>query len=314
MKKIILLIFVFLGFVSVLNFYVGSTRADVKIFNDENLGKVLYAPSDRKIFLSPNRKYLAVTTKADESDVYTYITDLNGNVITEKKLGSFSAWSPDSQKVLLYLAIEATGNERQMYFLGMDGEYKNMGLPPGVISADISAVDGSIVYAITDSKTDDTDLYLRNKKGEDQLVLKGEGNIIAYPRWSPSGDRLSFLKSDLAGRPGNQTIWIVLSDGSKMEKVSTVQWNHPPVWSLDGSTAVFADQGDIWKFGVQQNELKNLTNKRTKSAMHPSYANDEVTILFSDGEQIWSVKEGNVEQVTDDGGIKGYPISLVYEK
>ena len=264
---------------------------------------------DQKIFLSPDRKYLAVTIQeGDGLTVSTYIANLNGDIVVSKRPGSFSSWSPDSKEVLLYLAIEATGTERQIYSLGLNGEYRNLGLPPGVIGADISPTDGSVVYALTDSRTDNADLYIR-KDGKDQRILSGQGHILAWPRWSPNGTSIAFLKSDSAGHPDNQTLWLINpSEEGSASEISHVQWNYPPIWSPDGVGVVFANNGNIWELDTQQDELTNLTSGQTTDAKQPSYSSDGNTILFSDGEQIWSIRGGDVLKITNDSNVKGYPI------
>ncbi|MCI0532671.1 hypothetical protein L0Y49_00455, partial [bacterium] len=249
-------------------------------------------------FLSPDRKYIAVTVQGSDYMQNTFITDIEGKVIAPNHLGSFKSWSPDSSKVLLYLSIEATGKNRQMYYLGLDAQYYDSGLPSGTFSADISTQDGSIVYSLTNSRTDHTDLYIRTPDGQDKLLVKGADNIIAWPRWSPDGNKIVFFKSDLYLNSDKNEIWVMNSDGSEAEKISNVTWNYPPVWSPDGTKVAFAHKGNIYEYDIAHGSLTNLTGfpAGEGTALHPSYSSDGEFVVFShvaDGtRQIWAVREG----------------------
>ncbi len=225
------------------------------------------APSSEKqdSYVSPNGKYRAVTTEPDEETILTYITDSEGKNITSFKIGSFVSWAPDSSKVLLFLSDKYSADGRKIYSLGVDGTYKDYGLPSGVISADISPKDGSVVYSLTQRGTDKSDLYLRGLDGKESKILEGQENILAWVRWSPQGDRVLYMQSDLSGTPSSQGVWLINPDGSNVEKVSAVDWNHPTIWSSDGAKILLKKSGTTWEYDV-----------RTKSLIDPSLPLEEV--------------------------------------
>jgi Tol biopolymer transport system component len=285
-----------------------QTQADIKLITSERIGNILFASEDKKVFLSPDRTHIAVTFQQGEADVLTYLANLDGEKVTSTHPGSFVAWSPDSTKVLLYLAAEQTSDERQIFFLDLSGEYYKSDLPKGVISADISPADGSIVYALTNSQTDDTALYIRDPEGRDQLVVPKSTNILTWPRWTTDGEKIIFLESDTAGRPGNQNANLIDRNGTNEKEIASVQWGYPPMLSSDGSKFVFASSNDIWEFNIQEDKLTNITKGRVKFSKHPSYSSDGETIVFSNGKQIWSVRGDDIAQVTEGHSMKNYPL------
>jgi len=285
-----------------------ASRDDVVVIDKDN-----FYNYRKFIYLSPDRELIAVTVSSEEI-TETYIADLDGNIITSAYPGSFRSWSPDSKKVLLYLSgFEENARGRQIYYLNVDGKYYDSELPQEIISIDISPDDQLIVYTLTKTGTDESTIYIRNKSGKDTILLEGNKNIFAWARFSPKGEKIAFLKSNLAISEDESEVWVMNSDRSGVEKISEVNWNYPPVWSGDGTKILFTIGSNVWEYDVNQKVLNSLTHFDEGFVEQPSYSRDGKEIVFSREDnrdrQIWSVnKEGKVEQVTFDGTLKSYPL------
>lgn len=261
----------------------------------------------KTVFLSPNRQLIAVTIEeSDQSGRFTVITDTDGNVVTGPESGSFIDWAPDSQSALLYLSAEATGHERKIFKLATTGEYRDIGLPGGTISAAVSP-NGDIAYSLTDSQTDISSVFLRSQNGKDRLLIESKG-ILAWLRWSPDGKTIAVMESDLLGRPDKQHVLVIDTETSKSKVISGIQWNYPPVWADSANKFVFASTGNIYEYDVDADEAAQRTHFTGKFVQHPSYSRDGAVIVFSDGNHILLVTEGDVAQITTGDGSKGYPI------
>ena len=262
----------------------------------------------RALYLSPNRKLVAVTITRPDEDVWplTYIAGIDGAKITTAHVGTFISWAPDSSKALLYYSPTDGPGIRKMYALGTQGNYYDLGLPNGTISADISPLDGSILYSSTSGGTDNSTLYLRDPQGKDTQLLKGDNHIFAWARWSPKGDKVAFLKSDLLITLGE--VWSINAEGTGAEKASDVNWGYPAVWSPDGTRFAFANAGDIWEYDTVAKSLHNATNLNHGGAEHPSYSADGKALTFSSNGQIWKMENGCTAQLTSDIQPKDYPI------
>jgi WD40 repeat protein len=257
----------------------------------------------QNIFLSPDRKHIAITESTSNYQTYTYIVDLRGKTIAGPATGSFVDWAPDNSKVILYLSIEQTGSDRRVYYLTLDNQYYDSHLPAGVTGAAISPEDGSIVYTLTDSHTDTTKVYVRNAQGKDSLLIADEG-IYVWPRWSPDGKQIALL-----GSSGNKELLLLDPDTGNAENISSVQWNYPPVWSPNGESLLFVHSGSIYEFNLSSDSLETIFDSKV-FVEHPVYAGDGETVLFSDREQIWSVQYNSVKQMTSGSGEKRYPSAL----
>jgi Tol biopolymer transport system component len=203
----------------------------------------------------------------------------------------------------LYLSIEKTGKNRQLYYLTLNDEYYDSGLPPGVTSASISPIDGSIVYTLTNSGTDATAVYLRSNESRDVLLIE-EGPIYAWPRWSPDGVTIALFRGSA------EDMLITLNPETKEQtEVSKVQWNYPPVWSPDGTRIAFVHGGSVFEYGLEKKETERIVNHGS-FIQHPTYTADGSTILFSDGQQIWSTQGGTETKITTGPEEKEYPIAF----
>ncbi|MEO6536589.1 MAG: hypothetical protein ABIT47_02780 [Candidatus Paceibacterota bacterium] len=267
--------------------------------------KIGLSPFDSKdIYTSPDGRYQAITIQKNEEVVQTYILDENGRTIIKPHTGSFVSWSPDSSKVILFLSETQSPKGRELYILDTDGSYKNSGLPVGTISAYYSSSNSDIVYSLTRKGTDNSDIYVRSPEGEDSLIMEGGQNILTWLRWSPHGDKILFMQSDLLLRPGNQYLWIMDSDGSNKEKITPIDWDYPAAWSPDGMSIAFANAGDIWEYSIQDKTLKRLTNQDGyQLAMHPEYSLDGETITYIAKsrytENILSLESSNSNAIKD---------------
>ena len=96
------------------------------------------------------------------------------------------------------------------------------------------------------------------------LTIKG---LISDIVWSPQGDYLRFGASNFsqtaigASAIGQQTIWQVNADGSKLHQL-LAGWHNAPdeccgKWTADGRYFVFQSQGQIWALSEQDSFLRS---------------------------------------------------------
>lgn len=267
-----------------------------------------------KTFLSPNGKYIAVTSEKDEAAITTYISDINGKTVTAAHPGRFESWSPDSSRILLYLSGAQNEDGRRIYYLDLNNSYKDSGLPIGVVSASISPINQTMVYSETNGENGNSDIYLRDQNGTDTLLVKGDKSTYAWLRFSPDGKQIAYLKSDLYGHPSQQTLQILSLNDVMAQTVSDVTWNYPALWSPDSSRLLFIreDALNVWEYNVAQKALAPVTHFEKGTVQHPSYSTDGGAIVFSynilGDQQIWELKNGQTVQQTSGSDAKDYPV------
>lgn len=304
---------------------VGLNR-EVSLFGDPNLEYY-----EKDLHLSPNRLFIAITAQPykGHGDVVTYISDLNGNILTEPSFGNFRSWSPDSEKVLLFRSETDNTLGRQIYILETNGSYYDSGLPIGTIDSAISPLDNSFVYSIASENS--SEIWLRNSR-KDILIFKVDNrSVLGHLAWSPDGKKIAFLRSDTKSKVGDleRQLWIMNSDGTDSQKIDgNVLWNYSPVWSPDGTRILFSKQegndqnsvyiahkdikSNLWEFQVKSNSLIKLTNLNDKRVLYPTYSTDGKAIVFTNNQsgqdEVWALVNGESIQLTNDGLQKAYPV------
>ncbi|SRR6266436_9143365 len=210
----------------------GTVASIIGLADPDTAGKL-----HDKYLVSPNGKY-RVATVSDEGGDSSWVTDMQGNKITSVHayIGSFVGWTPDS-KYAMFEGIK---------YLNIEDKVSNPGI--GGFGASVSPVDGSIVYSDECCGTNDSELRIRDPKGNDKVLIERGRYIIAWETWSPKGNKIAFLKGDPSLT--DDSIWIINPDGTQLRRISNVDWNYPPVWSDDGSKVIFTNGGFVWAYDV----------------------------------------------------------------
>ncbi|MEK7552243.1 MAG: hypothetical protein AAB534_02390 [Patescibacteria group bacterium] len=191
---------------------------------------------------SPNKKYKVVLAERLEEGDKNYITDDQGNRLTNDEWGYFIGWTSDSTKVILYASWDL-----KIYYLDIQGNYYDAGLPRDTYSAAYSPKDKSISYV---TGANSVDLYLRSNDGSDRVIVEGYGSSgFDYIKWSPLGNKIAFLTYNLNSPQETSYLVIIDSDGSNLTYIHNADWI-PFRWSEDGSIITFINDGYVWEYKV----------------------------------------------------------------
>jgi Tol biopolymer transport system component len=103
--------------------------------------------------------------------------------------------------------------------------------------------DGSkIVY--TSKKSGNEEIWVMNSDGSNKTQLTdNNASINSRPRFSPSGDKISFFSSMWVDGNDSLQIYTMDPNGANLDTVTTSGNNSDPSWSPDGNEIVFAKRG-----------------------------------------------------------------------
>jgi Tol biopolymer transport system component len=199
---------------------------------------------------SPDGESLAfVAAEQDASSPELWIAGSDGSearpIVTEPQVSADStpAWAPDGQRIA-FIASERGG--RTVWVVDSDGSDARRILE-GSWSQVSWSRDGARLALAGFGQAGRPGLYVADADGESLARLRRFDGTVAFPTWSPHGDRIAFMALDPAGAGVDYAydVFVVDADGSGLVRLTTWEgFDGFPVWSPDGSRILFSsDRG-----------------------------------------------------------------------
>lgn len=156
------------------------------------------------------------------------------------------------------------------------------------------SLSGRIVYSNNSVDTNWYDqIYSMNADGSSRTRLTFSKAYEAYPSWSPTGKRVAFESE--TDDPVNGTIvvlFVMNSDGSGLQKLTSGPYDRTPSWSPDGRWIVFGrGQSSISALDMLSpgNGPVPVYTAGSTNAWYPRLAPDGKRIVFVQGYDICTV-------------------------
>ncbi|MGA2508067.1 MAG: hypothetical protein ABSF80_11405 [Chitinispirillaceae bacterium] len=279
-----------------------SVRRLAHEFSNE-LYELLFA--ERGIFES---RILYVSTAAGGKNVA--IMDYDGEnkrLITKGKILNLFPVFADSATMLWTSYIK--GKPDIYKGLIADGRYKVFAASRGIqVSPDVSAIDGSVVYA--SSRGGSLDIYSCASDGSGTRHLTVGGGVETAPCWSPNGYQIAYT----ADRPGNPQIYIMDADGANQRRIThKSRYCDSPAWSPKGDRIAFTSMRDdgkldiwtVWPDGSHETQLTDSPGHHE----YPTWSPDGSLIGYitrSGGKSDFYIMRPDgrhVRQVTSSGDV-----------
>jgi len=178
---------------------------------------------------------------------YIYLMDIStagkgSNLIrltSDAEAENFPSWSPDGKR----LTYDRDLNGSAIYVINSDGSGEQRLSPtPGLDTSPSWSADGTqIVYSRLHSAPQPnmppiTDIRIMNADGSGDYAVLPNTLFSVEPRWSVNNE-IVFMS--LMGGGPDLEVYVMHSDGSNLQQLTTVGNNGDPVWSPDGTRITF---------------------------------------------------------------------------
>lgn len=173
-------------------------------------------------------------------------------------------------------------------------------LPDGAAMPDISPDGSQVAFTVFDQRAElsaVSRIAVMNLDGSgSQIVTNGNTSSVAWPRWSPDGTRLLFVRvlsyrSQQTNGLGYGRLVVMNADGSNVRVIHGTRSldGQPPAWSPDGRFVLYTSlAGD-----TQQLVVIPVTGGRSQTISGSAHAESEGT-WSPDGQSIAFVRQANV--------------------
>ncbi|MEE3327518.1 MAG: hypothetical protein VX252_09295 [Myxococcota bacterium] len=150
------------------------------------------------------------------------------------------AWSPDGRQIAYdhLQPLDGTRIRMEVWIVSLDGkEDRRLTSQEGWTWRASWSPDGRSLIAQA-NRRGATEVCVFSPDGKTETNLTKTPDVDEYhPVWSPDGSHFAFVR---AGGEKKSGLWIARADGSKPQRVATIQGrSHPPQWSPDGQLLLF---------------------------------------------------------------------------
>jgi len=290
---------------------------------------------------SPNGRWVAVDIGCEASSHKLLLEVATGQTRPAEpepwRESFFLNWAPDGDSFLL--RVDPIGNDLVLLVNARNGRFERMDVPPFTYDVAFSPDGKRVLYAISRGLGFGSEVWLMDRNGRNrEQIIHAPAHVIAYPRWSPTGDAIAYIRMPDSNIPFTVGE-LVLADGNgHNERViapADAGHGYPPVWSPDGRRVAFVvrenpEEGaaDIAAPYLESNiSLADKTSGSVRAVTRfegaltetPTWSPDGAWLAFSTnaggGPDIWlaEVATGEVRQVARNANAR-YPVWIAGDR
>ncbi len=274
-----------------------------------------WSPDGKKfLFLSGDEGGLDLWTMNPDGTGKVRLTE-NGRIVPGLPLSGYGAdWSADGQQIAYtsclfdnaairegFVATAADGSpavnvsairtEADLWIMDADGGSKKQLTTGGDARYPLWQPHGDRITYLSERSGNREILTMRSDGTGTTQVTFSEGNVSEYA-WSPDGDRIAYVVAAPPGTWPEFSLWVIKSDGSDPEQVTTGNWDTSPVWSPDGGRIAFRSESrnrTLWVTDGDGSSLAPL-GPDNPAYMMQQWSPDGKTIVVSDGNDLYAIR------------------------
>ena len=290
---------------------------------------------------SPNGRWIAVDIDCEASSYTLLLEVATGQIRPAEpepwRESFFLNWAPDGNSFLL--RVDPIGDDFILLVNARNGRFERIAVPPFTYDVAFSPDGKWILYAVSRGLGFGSEVWRMDRDGRNrEQIINDPAYVIAYPRWSPTGDAIAYIRMPDSNIPFTVGE-LVLADGNgRNERViapADAGHGYPPVWSPDGRQVAFvgrenaedqradvvasALESNIYVADVRSGKVRAVTRFEGALTETPVWSPDGAWLAFSTNAggvpDIWlaEVASGELQQVTRSANAR-CPVWLVGER
>ncbi len=158
----------------------------------------------------------------------------------------------------------------------------------GPLSAVLAKAPETAKIVFTSSREGNSEIYIMNPDGSDQINLTQHRAMDSAPVWSPTGEQILFTSD----RGGIEDLYLMDADGTNVRQVfKKLIGREFPTWSPDGKALTYHrfHTLSIYTASIDGKDEEELTD-----GLWPAWSTNGSEIAFMAGEFVWA-DNGNLE-------------------
>ncbi len=240
----------------------------------------------------------------------------------------FLNWAPDGDSFLL--RVGHLGESAVFLVNARNGRFEQMDTPPFTYDVVFSPDGSRVLYALSRGLGFGSEVWMMDRNGRnEEQIIDDPAHVIAYPRWSPTGDAIAYIRMPDSNVPFTVGELVLANGDGRNERViaqADAGHGYPPVWSPDGRQIAFvvrenpesaaADvsapylESNVYLADAVSGEVQAVTRFGGALTDVPAWSPDGAWLAFSTNAggaaDIWLVEVANseVQQVTRNANAR----------
>jgi TolB protein len=261
-----------------------------------------WSPDGKKLlFLSDGGRGLDLWTMNPDGTGKVRLTE-SGCIVPIPGLSGYGAdWSADGRGIVYTsclfddaaiqeVNLSAIRTEADIWIMDADGGNKKQLTTDGDARLPLWQPQGDRIAYLAD-RTGNREIWTMQSDGTGKTqVTFSEGSVSGYS-WSPDGARIAYVVASPPGTLPEFSLWVIDSDGSGSEQLTTGNRDTSPVWSPDGTRIAFRSESRdraLWVMKSDGSDLAPLGPDNPAYMMH-QWSPDGRTIVVSDGNDLSAI-------------------------
>ncbi len=279
-----------------------------------------------ELHAAPQGQWVAVQVNCEDGGFVQVVHALSGQVrgldADLNRDSIFLGWAPTGNELLV--KVDAIGNPRVYVANVASGKVKQLPVPWTTYNVALSRNGKRMLYSLTRGLGYGSETWIADVDGHNaRRILADPAHIVAFARWSPSGDKIAYIRMSDSNIPFTiGELWVMDGEGNDPVMLGEADAGHgyAPAWSPDSQQIACvvrenkhdraADQraarlvSNVYLVDVGQRTVSNVTQFEGALTESPVWSPDGEFLAFSvtaeDGMDVWAyeVRGKRLHQVT----------------